>query len=321
MKKLFTSAKVFFGFILVAVLLPQFAQAQQEAIYSQYMFNTLALNPAYAGSRDVLSMTALYRQQWWGVEGAPTTATFTADMPLNKERIGLGIQAFSDAIGESRNTGAYASYAFRVKVSRRTTLSLGLQAGATNLRWALANVNTGSADPVFTSNLNRWLPNFGTGIFLSNDRAYIGFSVPQLVRGKLSEFSRSDSARQQRHYFLMMGFVARLGNTVHMKPSILAKAVQGAPVSVDANINFWFRNRFALGASYRTGNLKFNNDNFGGKLGDAIVGLVEVQLNDQLRFGYAYDHMLNDLNKQTHEIMLRYEFGFSKSKILTPRYF
>lgn len=308
--------------VVVAGLSVHQAQAQQESMYSQYMFNTLALNPAYAGSRDVLSMTALYRRQWIGIEGAPTTQTFTADMPLNKERIGLGMQLFNDQIGAQRSTGAYASYAFRVKVSRRTTLALGLQAGATNFRWDLASVNAGAADPVFSQNVNKWLPNFGTGIYISNDKAYFGVSVPSLIRGKLNEYSRSDSARQQRHYFLMAGFVMRLGNSLHLKPSVLFKGVQGAPVAFDANLNLWIKNRIAVGASYRTGNLKFNNDKIsGGKLGDAIVGLIEVQLNDQLRFGYAYDYMLNDLKKESHEIMLRYEFGFSKSKILTPRYF
>ena len=322
MKNLFTPKGFFLTGILVGICCFK-ALAQQEAMYSQYMFNTLAVNPAYAGSRDVLSMTALYRRQWIGIDGAPTTQTFTADVPLNKERIGLGLQAFNDEIGIFKNTGVYGSYAFRVKISQRTTLALGLQAGATNLRADYLSVNTGPVlDNAFAQNISKWLPNFGTGIYISNDKAYIGFSVPQLIRGRLNDFSKSDSARQERHYFLMAGFVVRLSNSIMLKPSMLMKAVQGAPVAFDGNLNIWFRNRFALGGSFRTGNVKFNNNPIsGGKLGDAIVGLLEIQLNDQLRFGYAYDYMLNDLKKESHEIMLRYEFGFGKSKILTPRYF
>ncbi|MFN8356787.1 MAG: type IX secretion system membrane protein PorP/SprF [Spirosomataceae bacterium] len=322
MKLSFTLQRLVLAVILAGICCLD-TMAQQEAMYSQYMFNTLAINPAYAGSRDVLSMTALYRKQWVGIDGAPSTQTFTADMPLNKERIGLGLQAFNDEIGIFKNTGAYFSYAFRVKIAQRTTLALGLQAGATNLRADYLSVNTGpTADNAFSQNISKWLPNFGTGIFISNDRAYIGLSVPQLIRGRLNDFSKSDSARQERHYFVMAGFVVKLSNSIHLKPSMLLKAVQGAPVAFDGNVNIWFRNRIALGASFRTGNVKFNNSPIsGGKLGDAVVGLLEVQLSDQIRFGYAYDYMLNDLKKESHEIMLRYEFGFTKSRILTPRYF
>ena len=315
------------SFAVVALcLVSANVMAQQEAMYSQYMFNMMSVNPAYAGSRDVLSATGLYRQNWVGIAGAPTTQTITMDAPLSRERIGVGFQAFNDQVGEMNSTGFYATYAFRVKVSQKATLSLGLQAGATNFRANFRDIKTGlPTDPAFSQNVNTFLPNFGTGIYFSTDKFYLGVSVPQLIRGKFNEFSASDLSRQQRHFFAMAGTVVRLSNTLALKPSILAKAVAGAPVAVDVNANLWIRNRLSLGASFRTSNFKFDNQQpIDHRLGDALVGMVEVQLNDQLRFGYAYDYMLNGLqNVQTgsHELMLRYEFGYHKSKILTPRYF
>ena len=315
-------------FLLSICSLGHRALAQQEAMYSQYMFNMLSVNPAYAGSRDVLSVTGLYRQNWIGIEGAPTTQTISADMPLNKERIGIGFQAFNDKVGETGSTGFYGNYAFRVKVSQSATLSLGLQAGVTNYRANLLNVNTGGgagSDPAFSVNINKFLPNFGTGIYFSTDKFYVGVSVPQLIKGKLNDFSRSDTARQQRHFFGMVGAVVRLSNALAIKPSILAKAVAGAPIALDFNANLWIRNRFAIGASFRTSNLKFEEASAGNhRIGDALVGMVEMQLSDQFRFGYAYDYMLNGLQgiqTGSHEVMLRYEFGYHKSRILTPRYF
>jgi type IX secretion system PorP/SprF family membrane protein len=318
----------FSGFFLLSIcLLSHQTFAQQEAMYSQYMFNMLGVNPAYAGSRDVLSITGLYRQSWIGIQGAPVTQTISADMPLNKERIGIGFQAFNDKSGVIGNTGFYGNYAFRVKVSQSATLALGLQAGVTNFRADFLSVNTGGgpgSDPAFQNNINKFLPNFGTGIYFSTDKFYLGVSVPQLIRGKLNEFSRSDSSRQQRHFFGMAGGVLRLSNALAIKPSVLVKAVAGAPIAFDFNANLWIRNRFALGASFRTSNIKFDNAAANHRLGDALVGMVEMQLSDQFRFGYAYDYMLNGLQgNQTgsHEIMLRYEFGYHKSRILTPRYF
>jgi type IX secretion system PorP/SprF family membrane protein len=304
-------------------------QAQQEAMYSQYMFNMLSVNPAYAGSRDVLSVTGLYRQNWIGIDGAPVTQTITADMPLNKERVGLGLQAFNDKAGVIGSTGLFGSYAFRVKVSQRATLALGLQAGAINYRADYLTVNTNGgvgSDPAFSQNINKFLPNFGTGIYFSTDKFYVGVSCPQLIRGKLNEYSKSDSSRQQRHFFGMLGLVLRLSNTIALKPSVLAKAVSGAPIAYDFNMNMWLKNRIALGASYRTSNLSFQKATSAAnhRLGDALVGMVEFQLSDQFRFGYAYDFMLNGLQTNqtgSHEVMLRYEFGYHKSKILTPRYF
>ncbi len=310
-------------------------QAQQEKMFSQYMFNMLSINPAYAGSRDVLSATGLYRNQWGGLEGAPKTSTFTIDMPVNKERVGLGLQVFNDQLGLENYTGAFLSYAFRIKVGERSTLALGLQGGATSFRWNLTEAilvpGGASNDPAFANNISKILPNFGTGIYLSNDRGYIGIAAPYLIENNLTDFdSGTMRAKQARHFYFMSGLVFGK-NSVKLKPSLLVKYVTGAPIGVDGNLNIWFNDRVAIGASYRYQQFgafideKGKGNNY---KSDVVVGMVELQLTDQFRLGYSYDHTLNGLNHDkkfltipTHEIMLRYEFGFSKSKILTPRYF
>lgn len=305
----------------------QTAHAQQEIQYSQYMFNMLAVNPAYAGSRDVLSMTGVYRQQWLNIDGAPRTASFSIDAPIKKEKVGIGFQAYNDQIGDFNNTGVYASYAYRVKVSQRTTLAMGVQAGATNLNGDLTQVKTTQAgDFAFTYIFNKWLPNVGVGLYLSNDRGYIGLSCPTLIQNRLNDGESTKSidsvSRQERHYFLMMGFVVPLGSSLALKPSILTKVTRDA-AAFDFNINLWIKDRIAVGASWRTNNRKFDSP-FANQKGDAAVGLLEIQATDQFRLGYAYDYALNGLQglqKGSHEVMLRYEFGYRKAKILTPRYF
>lgn len=304
-------------------------QAQQDHMFSQYMFNMMAMNPAYAGSRDVLSMTALYRNQWGGIDGAPQTTTFTIDMPVNRERIGLGLQLFNDRIGEYNTTGAYASYAFRIKLGTRSTLGLGVQAGASSFQADLTKVRTGqSGDPAFLQNISKILPNFGTGIYLSNDKSYIGVSVPQLIKNKLTDYNSGlQQSTQRRHAYAMAGFVVRLSPVLKLKPSTLVKYVEGAPLGIDGNLNLWIAERVALGVSYRRNQFNsYESALTDGKVynQDAIVGIVEIQLSDQLRLGYAYDRMLNTMQTfrlPSHEIMLRYELGFGKNKILTPRYF
>jgi len=309
----------------------QTVHAQQEVQYSQYMFNMLAVNPSYAGSRDVLSVTGLYRQQWVGIEGAPTTQSFTIDMPIKKEKVGVGFQAYNDQIGVFKNTGLALSYAYRIKVSPKTTLSMGVQLGITNLSGDLLGVQRTLAgtdtDLAFSGNISKWLPNVGTGLYLSNDRGYIGFSAPTLIQNRFKDVTGNtdpnvNSARQDRHYFIMAGFVLGLGRSLALKPSFLVKATRDA-AAIDLNLNLWIKDRIAIGGSWRTNNKDFKSP-FGNLNGDAVIGMLEIQATDQFRLGYAYDFALNGLQSKqngTHEVMLRYEFGYRKAKILTPRYF
>lgn len=313
--------------------------AQQEAMFSQYMFNTLAINPAYAGSRDVLSLTALGRYQWVGVEGAPKTFTFSMDSPIKNEKMGLGLQVTRDEVGLQKNTGVYLTYAYRIKVGPRSTLSFGVQGGATNVRWALSDAQnlTDAGDYVYSGlgDQIKTLPNVGGGIYLSNDKGYIGVSCPQIMQNTISNFNLGDSSgtvgKTRRHYFAMMGFVIGKGS-FKIKPSTMVRYTQGAPLGFDGNLNFWIKDKIAFGVSGRISQFQaMGQDNK--NLFDAAIGMIELQLTPQFKLGYAYDFTSNKLNDQsktgvsrflgipTHEVLLRYEFGFGKNKILTPRYF
>lgn len=290
------------------------AHGQQRPMYSQYMFNMLNINPAYAGSRGVLSTTALYRDQWVGIPGAPKTSSFSVDMPLRENKMGLGIQFYDDRLGIQRSTGLNASYALRIQLSESGTLSLGVQAGLLNYRANYSEVRTFQAnDPTFTQNINGFLPAAAAGVYYNSDQFYIGFSTPALLQTKLSNDNTADvssATGKDLHLYLASGFVANLGEDLALKPSILVKAVSGAPLEYDLNANLWIQNTIALGFSYRTG--------------DAYVGMLELQMNQQFRLGYAYDKTFSNLgsfNSGTHELMLRMEFGSSKGKISSPRYF
>ncbi|WMJ74656.1 type IX secretion system membrane protein PorP/SprF [Cytophagaceae bacterium ABcell3] len=299
--------------LLVLVLFPALAKAQQDALFSQYMFNMLLVNPAYAGSREVVSLNALGRKQWIGIPGAPETATFSADMPFRNETMGAGITLFNDRIGVFSNTGMYASYAYRLQLTKSTLLSAGVSAGFTNFQANFTSVQLdefgNSGDLAFSQDLSRFLPNVGIGLFLNSDKYYIGFSIPQMLTNRL-DLDRSYSARQYRHIFLMGGYVFTLNQHLKLKPSTLIKQVHGAPIQVDLNANLWLYDRYSVGISYRSLT--------------APVLILEMQLLDQFRLGYAFDYTHSQLryyNNGTHEIMLRYEFGYDKRKMVSPRHF
>lgn len=303
---------------IVLVLISVFSdrvQAQQEAMYSQYMFNTLAINPAYAGSRNVTSATALYRNQWVGIQGAPETITVSLDAPMNNKKVGLGLQVFNDKIGITNTTGAFGSYAYRIRLNKGT-LAFGLQAGASQYRADFQSVSLNSNpsnDVAFSENVNKVLLNFGAGIYYNTDRFYMGFSSPQILNNKLSNLKVENAnvySGQALHLFFATGYVFPLGDVLALKPSILVKGVKGAPIEADLNATLWINDVIAFGLQYRT-----EAD---------MAAMVELQATPQIRIGYSYDRSLTKLvqyNSGSHEIMLRYEFGFRKGKLLSPRYF
>lgn len=284
-------------------------QAQQDPMFSQYMFNMLTVNPAYAGSRDVLSLTAMRRWQWVNIDGAPRTTTFSADMPIANERMGLGLIAYNDQLGVTKTNSAYLIYSYRIRMEKGT-LAFGMQAGFSNYRSDLTSLRTTDvSDDNLGSNVNKMLPNVGAGIYYNTDRFYVGISTPKLLNNKIGNDAVSN-AIQKRHLFVMAGYVFHVSELFKLKPSVLGKYVEGAPLQLDGNLNLWFNDFIGLGASFRSG--------------DALAAMLEIQATDQLRFGYAYDYALTKLNNYTsgtHEIMLRYELGFGKTKIITPRYF
>lgn len=288
-------------------------KAQQDPMYTQYMFNMLAINPAYAGSRNVVSATALYRNQWTGLNGAPETTTFTIDAPINDKKIGLGLQVFNDKLGITNTTGVVLSSSYRIRMDRGT-LSFGLQGNVANRRADFTQVrldpNGNSNDVAFQDFVSQTNFNIGTGIYYNSDRFYIGLSSPQLLPVVYANSSGSNLSKQEIHLFLATGFVAKLSEDFKLKPSVLVKAVGGAPLQADINATFWIKDRFGIGGQYRT-----NAD---------VSAFLELQLNQQVRLGYAYDYAVTNLqsvNSGSHELMLRYEFGFEKDKFISPRFF
>lgn len=290
--------------------------AQQNPMYSQYMFNTMAINPAYAGSRNVVSATALHRNQWSGMDGAPKTTTLTVDAPFRNKRVGLGLQIINDQLGISKTTGAVLSYAYRIRMDKGS-LAFGVQGSGVQYRADYTSVdlgNGGAYDPAFSENVNKMIFNFGTGVYYNSDKFYVGLSAQDLLNSRITEYVAQDDSTggsfKNLHLFFATGYVFTLDETFKLRPSVLVKGVKGAPVEADLNAMLWINDVIAIGAQYRTS--------------ADVAGILEVQATAQIRIGYSYDYSttrLRNFNSGSHEIMLRYEFGFERGKILSPRYF
>ncbi len=277
------------------------------------MFNTLALNPAYAGSADIMTIMALSRHQWVGLEGAPTTQTFTLHTPLKNQNIGLGLSVINDKVGPVQQTGFYGDFAYRLKVGAESRLALGLKFGGNYFSADLADLETVTADDPANTNVGgEFLPNAGFGVYWSSKRYYLGVSAPKLLKNEIGETNSVSGlvGEEERHYFLIGGMVFDLNDDIKFKPSFMAKVVEGAPFSIDVNLSFLLREKLWLGAMHR--------------LGDSFGCIVQYQFSEQLRAGYAFDlttSQLGDYNNGTHEIMLNYDLRFTKNKTISPRYF
>ncbi len=300
-------------FVVLFFLYLGSTKAQQHPMYSQYMFNMLNINPAFAGSAGVAQVTTLYRNQWIDMPGAPQNTSVTFDMPVDEKKIGFGVQLFDERLGIERSTGFNLIYAFKIPVSERGTLSMGLQAGILNYRANYTNVVTFQGnDPAFYQNINGILPSAAAGIFYNTDKFYIGFSTPALLKTKISNQGVADvssATGTDLHLFLSSGYNFDLSENVVLKPSFLVKAVSGAPLEYDLNLNVWMQNIFGVGISYRTG--------------DAIVGIAQLKLGERLNFGYAYDKTFTNLgsySRGSHELMLRLEIGRHTENVSSIRY-
>lgn len=290
------------------------SMAQQDAMYSQYMFNALAVNPAYAGSRNVISATALHREQWTGIKGSPKTTMFTVDAPSDNKKFGFGLELYNDKLGITNATGIVLSSAYRIRMDK-ATLSFGLQGSAENFRADYNSVsldeNGNLPDPAFDQNVNAIHFNFGTGVYYNSDKFYFGISIPKLYPNRLSpNISNNNLSKEEMHLFVSTGFLFDLNQDFKLRPSFLLKAVKGAPLEGDINATLWIKDIIGIGGQYRT-----NAD---------VSGSLEIQISQQIRVGYAYDMSTTNLsryNNGSHEIMLRYEFGFDKDKTISPRYF
>ena len=287
-------------------------KGQQEPMYSQYMFNMIHINPAYTGNRAVDNITALYRAQWVGIVGAPKTASVTWDRRMEGSNEGVGIQVYNDELGIEKTTGVQAFYSHRIPFEN-SFLSLGVSGGVLNYRAYLTESHPlDNTDPLLQNDVNGWLPTAGFGILYAAEEWYLGLSVPALLHTKIdaeNQLNQRDFGANN-HYFLTGGYIFTMSDYVKLKPSVLVKAVKGAAVQYDFNLNGWFHDILGLGVSYRTG--------------DAFVGMIELQVLPQLRIRYSYDYTISNLgsyNKGTHEIMLRLELGSSDQEALSPRYY
>jgi type IX secretion system PorP/SprF family membrane protein len=290
--------------------------AQTEPMYSQYMYNMLGVNPAYAGSREVLGLNFFQRNQWSGLRGAPKTTSLNLDQSISEGKIGLGIQMFSDQLGVEEASGINGFLSSRIKVSENGILSAGLSLGFMNYQFNSLDVlnRIRTDDNVFVTVIpSQWNPSVGFGLYYNTDQFYMGISSPSLLKSRLAKYENFASGIQKTddfHLFTTMGYVIKINEEVNLKPSTMIKMVSGAPIEFDLNTNVWLRDILGLGFSYRTG--------------DAVIGMAEIQASPNLRFGYAYDMPFSPLKAYTrgsHEIMIRYEWGNNKSKIKSTRYF
>ena len=287
--------------------------AQQEAMFTHYSFNTQAINPGYAGSRDALSITGLHRSQWVSFPGAPTTQTLTLHAPVASENIGLGLSFLKDKIGPTKQTSIYADFAYKIKVGPGK-LAFGLKGGM-NLRTnKISELNKIDQNDVLlkTDQTSEFLPNFGFGIYYSTEKFYAGISTPRLLENKYKD--NTVRALEKRHYYFITGTVFPINKrqTIKLKPTTFVKLTEGAPIELDVTALFYFKDKFWVGPMFRTG--------------DALGALIGLNVSDQFSFGYSFDWSYANktftYNAGSHELMLRYEFFYNeKKKIRSPRYF
>ena len=286
--------------------------AQQDAQYTQYMYNTVGINPAYAGNRGALSIVALHRSQWVGLDGAPTTQSLSVNTPLGKSNVGLGVSFVNDKIGPFTEQYLNIDLSYTIRTSEIGKLSFGLKGVANFLD---LDVNELSPETAASgdSNLNsfsKFQPNFGIGAYYHTDRFYVGLSTPNVLETEYFEDEVVGLGKDRMTYYLISGYVFDLNENTKLKPAFLVKYINGSPLQVDASVNAIFNNTFILGGAYR--------------LDAAVSVLAGFQINESLMLGYAYDFDttgLGSFNGGSHEIILRYELFNYKEKIISPRFF
>ena len=295
------------------------ALAQQDAQYTQYMYNTMSVNPAYAGSRGQLSLAALYRSQWVGLEGAPKTFTLNLHSPIRDSRVGYGISVVNDNIGDGvvQETYIDAAISYTIDVSRDAKLSFGLKGGGNLLSLDFSGLQKYQEEFVDSDNIdNRFTPNFGLGVYYHTDRFYAGLSAPNLLESKHFDNAAGDENNflsvDRINFYMIAGYVFDLNANLKFKPALLTKVVSGAPLQLDLSGTFLFNEKFSFGAAYRWN--------------AAVSALLGFQLNQQLMIGLAYDRETTELggtrfNDGSVEILLRWELVKSYGRLVSPRFF
>lgn len=290
--------------------------AQQDAQYTQYMYNTTVVNPAYAGSRETLSIFGLHRAQWVGLEGAPSTNNISINSPIGRN-VGLGLTVVNDKIGPADENNIAVDFSYSIAISENYKLSFGLKGSANILNVDFTKLNIyNPADPRFQDNIsNRFSPNVGAGIYLHSENSYLGLSAPYLLESKHFDGTANNSATsfiasEKKHYYLIAGRVFDVNDNLQFKPSLLTKMVQGAPLQVDLSGNFLINKKFNAGLAYR--------------LSASFSALAGFQVSDSWFIGYAYDRettKLANYNSGSHELFLRFELVKRNVKIISPRFF
>ncbi len=280
--------------------------AQQDPMESEYMFNQLFINPAYAGCHPYTDALLLYRKQWVDFPGAPVTEIFSMDGSLKNKNMGLGLVLVNDHLGVTTRTEFYGTYSYHLKLSKKQTLALGLSGGASYYQAALTDLLVWDpGDYVFASNIqNKLIPNFGSGAYFYSDNYYAGFSVPNILSYKPSTLLYIDLLNYpefQRHYYLTGGYTFMGNSSISWKPSILLKYTDGTPPEADFNLNILMDKLVEVGVSYRTG--------------DSFVGMLELYVVKNLCIGYAYDYpitVMRNSSAGSDEIKISYDFGRRK---------
>lgn len=300
--------------VAVVLLINQTGNAQQHPIFTQYMFNGLVLNPAYAGSHESMTLTASFRNQWTGIKNAPQTKVLSGHSPIRFSRSAAGVVITHDRVGVTRETMIYGTYSYRIPVSDNAKVAVGGQAGLTTYKGNFSELDITSQnnnpDPAFARNDGRILPNLGIGVYYYNKKSYAGLSLPTLINNKLNTKDLLMEARQDRHYFLTAGHVFDLNADLKLKPNILLKWKENGPFQYDINTNLLIKNILWVGVSYR--------------MNDSVDGLLEWNTNDQLSIGYSYGYPISALatsQSGTHEIVLNYRLKQNKHIVFSPRYF
>ncbi|HBI00940.1 MAG TPA: type IX secretion system membrane protein PorP/SprF [Flavobacterium sp.] len=301
-----------------ALMIALDGQAQQDPHYTQYMYNMNIMNPAYAGSKESLSVGLLYRAQWVEIEGAPKTGTLSIHSPVGKN-VGLGLSAITDKIGPVEENNVYADFSYTLNLGGEHRLAFGIKGGATFHKVGLfSDIGNGFVpdpdDPAFSENSSNTYLNLGSGLFYYNQKFYAAFSVPNMLKSKHLDVTQNgqeyEFGSEVQHYFLTAGYVFDLSENTKFKPSFMMKSSFNAPTSIDVSANVLFFNKFELGATYR--------------LEDSFGGMINFAITPSIRVGYAYDHIVSDLNVTTpasHEFMLLFDLNFSKKISISPRFF
>ncbi len=315
---IYQNNKVMKGLLIVLFIgLGLISKAQQEAMFTHYAFNTLAVNPAYAGSRDAITVTGLHRSQWVGFDGAPTTQTLTVHSPMFNDQIGVGLSVLNDKIGPLNSTNLNVDFAYKLRINPKARLAFGLKGGVNILQGNMTSLIVNDEnDNSFSNNIqSKLLPNFGFGMYYYTDKWYAGISTPKLLNNELSTTGTVVTlGTEKRHLYLIGGMLFNLNKDESLKfrPTTLIKVTEAAPIEMDLTGMFVLQDKVELGAMFRTG--------------DAVGLLLGYNFTPQLRLGYSFDwSFVNNTakyNNGSHEVMFRYDFIYGdKERVKSPRYF